>query len=352
MNPIPYITAFAWLSLTALTFALISHFWAALAISAVTFVLLYRLIRYCAGRATGSAVVALSRDDFLDYPVPPITPTRMRVVELLGTLDELIELNRETNVILEDMARAMFKSWFVDFDPVRAKLEDRKPACVDAATAALFPDHFQDSEFGQIPKGWKNATIGEICEINSWSLGKNDKLDTLEYVEISEVDRGNIANIATYQRGDEPSRARRRLRHGDTVLSTVRPDRGAYFLALNPPENRVASTGFAVLTPSQAPWSFVHAAMIQQEVSDHLGHLADGGAYPAVRPEIISAIEVVIPNAPAILNAFHQVCAPLFEMAESNRLESGELVTLRDTLTPKLLSGELGTEAIPQYSNA
>jgi hypothetical protein len=74
------------------------------------------------------------------------------------------------------------------------------------------------------------------------------------------------------------------LRHGDTVLSTVRPDRGSYFLALNPPENRIASTGFAVLTPTKVPWSFLHAALTQPEVSDHLGHMADGGAYPCRAP--------------------------------------------------------------------
>ena len=76
-----------------------------------------------------------------------------------------------------------------------------------------------------LPLGWRLAAIEKVCAINAWTLGKNDDLKTLEYVEISEVSRGNIANIATYPRGEEPSRARRRLRHGDTVLSTVRPDR-------------------------------------------------------------------------------------------------------------------------------
>lgn len=281
----------------------------------------------------------------LSITLPP-APEQRAIADVLGTLDDLIELNRETNELLEEMARALFKSWFLDFDPVRAKLEGRPPVGMDAATAALFPDHFQDSELGQIPKGWVNSTIGDICEINGWTLGKNDVLEKLEYVEISEVNRGNIANMAVYHRGDEPSRARRRLRHGDTVLSTVRPDRRAYFLALNPPVNRVASTGFAVLTPSKAPWSFVHAAMTQSEISDQLGHLADGGAYPAVRPEIISGIEVVIPTTQSILAAFHRICAPLFEVAESNRLESRDLATLRDTLLPKLLSGEVKAPAV------
>ncbi len=222
-------------------------------------------------------------------------------------------------------------------------VDARWPAGLDPATAALFPEHFDHGEHGMLPVGWRHAAIEEVCAINSWTLGKNDDLETLEYVEISEVSRGNIANIATYTRGEEPSRARRRLRHGDTVLSTVRPDRGSYFLALNPPENRVASTGFAVLTPTKAPWSFIHAAMIQQEVSEHLSQMADGGAYPAVRPEIIKAMKVAVPKEPKILEAFHRTCAPLFEQAEGNRTQSRTLATLRDTLLPKLLSGEIQT---------
>ena len=269
----------------------------------------------------------------------PSLAEQKAIAAVLGALDDKIELNRRMNATLEAMARALFQSWFVDFDPVRAKLDGRPPA--------LFPEHFTHGEHDMLPVGWRLATIEEISAINAWTLGKNDDLETLEYVEISEVSRGNIADIASYPRGGEPSRARRRLRHGDTVLSTVRPDRGSYFLALKPPENRVASTGFAVLTPTKVPWSFLHAALTQPEVSDHLGQMADGGAYPAVRPEIIGAIQVALPNEPKILEAFHRTCAPLFEQAEANRTQSRTLATLRDTLLPKLLSGELSVAALP-----
>ncbi len=276
--------------------------------------------------------------------IPPLAEQKA-IAAVLGALDDKIELNRRMNATLETMARALFQSWFVDFDPVRAKLDGRPAAALDPATAVLFPEHFAHGEHDMLPIGWRLATIEEVCAINAWTLGKNDDLETLEYVEISEVSLGNIANIATYPRGDEPSRARRRLRHGDTVLSTVRPDRGSYFLALNPPENRVASTGFAVLTPTKVPWSFLHAALTQPEVSDHLGQMADGGAYPAVRPEIIGAMQVALPNEPKILDAFHRTCAPLFEQAEANRTQSRSLAILRDTLLPKLLSGELSVQS-------
>jgi type I restriction enzyme S subunit len=280
--------------------------------------------------------------------LPPLAEQKA-IAAVLGALDDKIELNRQMNATLESMARALFQNWFVDFDPVRAKLDGRKPAGMDDATAALFPEHFEHGEDGMLPVGWRFASIEELCYINAWTLGKNDDLETLEYVEISEVSRGNIANIATYPRGEEPSRARRRLRHGDTALSTVRPDRGSYFLALNPPENRVASTGFTVLTPTKAPWSFIHAAMTQQEVSDHLGQMADGGAYPAVRPEIIGAMQVALPNDPRVLEAFHSMCSHLLEQAEANRTQTRTTATLRDTLLPKLLSGALNPSNLSSF---
>jgi type I restriction enzyme, S subunit len=270
---------------------------------------------------SGSAQASLNRNYIYPIPVRVPEPHEQRAIALvLGTLDDKIELNRCMNQTLEAMAQAIFKSWFVD------------PT--------------QDG----LPKGWRNSLVEELCELNSWILAKGDNLERVEYVEISEVSRGNIANIQLYERGAEPSRARRRLRHGDSVLSTVRPDRGAYFLCLNPSPNLIASTGFAVLTPTKAPWSFIHAALTQKEVFEYLGQHADGGAYPAVRPEIIGKLEIPLPIQPKPLEAFHQVCAPLYERAEHNRRESRTLAQLRDTLLPKLLSGELrvpGTTPMP-----
>jgi type I restriction enzyme S subunit len=130
--------------------------------------------KYCAARATGSAVVALSRDDFLAYPVPPITPPRMQVAKLLEALDDKIDLNRRMNETLEAMARALFKSWFVDFDPVRAKVEGRDPG-LTKSIADLFPDSFEDSEHGEAPRGWK---IGVLDDLTEFVLGGDWGKDT------------------------------------------------------------------------------------------------------------------------------------------------------------------------------
>jgi type I restriction enzyme S subunit len=183
--------------------------------------------------------------------------------------------------------------------------------------------------------------VGEIAEVNSWTLGRDDNLDRIEYIEISEVSRGNIANVKVFHRGEEPSRARRRLRHGDTVLSTVRPERGSYFLCLHPSPNLIASTGFAVITPAKVPWSYIYTALAQPEVFQQFGHLADGGAYPAIRPEIIAEWEIPWPDDDRTLDEFHRISAPLYEHAEQNRQESRTLAALRDALLPRLISGEL-----------
>jgi type I restriction enzyme S subunit len=180
------------------------------------------------------------------------------------------------------MARALFKSWFVDFAPVRAKAEGRDPG-LPKEIADLFPDSFKNSELGEIPKGWRVGSVSDVAGINTWTLDRTDPLPVIDYIEISEVMRGEIASTVRYERGSEPSRARRRLKHGDTVLSTVRPDRRAHFLCLDPPETLVASTGFAVLSPREGDWAFLYAAVTRREVCGELGRLADGGAYPAVR---------------------------------------------------------------------
>jgi len=185
------------------------------------------------------------------------------------------------------------------------------------------------------------GTIDDIAAINDWTLSKKDDLDIIDYIEISEVIRGNVGNIERYYRGEEPGRARRRLKHGDTILSTVRPDRGAYFLVLNPPFSLIASTGFAVLSTRDGSWAFLHAATTRDEFGQELGHLADGGAYPAVRPEIIGSRILVLPNTSDLILVFEKIAKPLYERIDQNREESRTLSALRDTLLPKLLSGEL-----------
>jgi type I restriction enzyme S subunit len=291
--------------------------------------------------------------------IPPL-PVQHRIADILGSLDDKIELNRRMNRTLEKMATAIFKSWFVDFDPVHAKAtvrsqhpkwsEERinRAACPNLPDdiAALFPDSFEESELGEIPKGWTVGTLNDLSDINGWTLSKRDHFDEIDYVEISEVMRGEIANITRYARGCEPGRAKRRLRHGDTAISTVRPDRGSYFLCIEPPQNLIASTGFAVLTAKAERWAFVHVLTTRDEFGKELGRLADGGAYPAVRPAVIGARPVIIPAETQIMAAFEKVVQPMLLKTDADRKESRTLAALRDALLPKLLSGEIDLSTV------
>lgn len=273
------------------------------------------------------------------FRLPPV-PVQQAIANVLSALDDKIELNRRRNRTLEALARAIFQSWFVDFDPVKAKAAGNQPPGLKPELAALFPDSFEDSPLGPIPAGWRVGTVGDLADFNAWTLGKRDPIDEIDYIEISEVMRGEVGDIKRYSRGTEPGRARRRLRHGDTALSTVRPDRGAYFLSIDPPESFIASTGFAVLTAKQGCWAFVHVLTTRPEFGEELGRLADGGAYPAVRPEVIAARPAVVP-ASDVLEAFEKIAQPMFLRAEKARQEARALGALRDTLLPQLLSGEL-----------
>lgn len=298
---------------------------------------------YCISQMSGSSGrqrVPTNALAHYEVTIPPIKE-QQAIACILGTLDDKIELNRRMNQTLEAMARAIFKSWFVDFDPVHTKAAGQQPPGLAPHIADLFPDAFEDSNLGEIPKGWRVCTINDIANLNARSLNRNDPLDVIDYIEINKVMRGEVSEITRYERGSEPSRARRRVSHGDTVLSTVRPDRGAYFLCLNPPETMIASTGFAVASSNSGSWAFLHAALTRLEIGEELGRQADGGAYPAVRPEVIGGLAMVVPQDQRIIDAFERVARPLFQKADRNRDNARVLAALRDALLPMLVSGSL-----------
>lgn len=273
--------------------------------------------------SSGSAQPQLPIKDLRQISVacPPL-PTQRRIADILSALDDKIELNRQTNATLEAMAQAIFKEWFVDFN-------------YPGATGELV-----DSELGMIPAGWRVGKVGDVCLVNSNSITKADNFDWIDYIEISQVNRGEIANITRYLFGEEPSRARRKLKHGDTVLSTVRPNRGAYFLAIDPPETSIASTGFAVFSPTKVPYGFLYLLLTDSEKLEYYGQVADGGAYPAINPNLIMDMDLVVPED-SILNQFHTITNSIFNKMSFAAQESQSLTQIRDILLPKFMSGEI-----------
>lgn len=276
----------------------------------------------------------------LRVPLPPLSEQES-IVEILSTLDDKIEVDRRLNQSLEDLASSLFQSWFVDFDPVVANRDGTTLVGVPSEATNLFPCHFADSELGPIPQGWRLVSLSELAELNATTLSAKGIPSAIHYIEISDVHRGDVDRITTYPRGAEPSRARRALRHGDTVVSAVRPERGAYFLCLDPPENLVASTGFVVLTPRSTHWALIYCAATSEDALDHYERHAEGGAYPAMRPDVVGALRLALPIDSPLRDLFCSVVHPVLQQAHANRAEMKTLAELRDTLLGPLLLGEL-----------
>ena len=288
----------------------------------------------------GSVYTNVSKSRFSDIEVLiPIDLTEQRAIaHVLGVLDDKIELNRRMNETLEATARALFKSWFVDFDPVRAKMEGRDTG-LPRRIADLFPDRLVDSELGEIPEGWQYGTIHDIASLNPESWSATNRPEKLVYVDLANTKWGYIESVRTFLWDKAPSRARRVLRKGDTIIATVRPGNGSF--ALIDQDGLTGSTGFTVLRPYEtADRELVWCAGTSSENIDRLSYLADGGAYPAIRPDAVGATPVVLVT-PATREAFSRLVCPLLDKIEANKRESRVLAVLRDTLLPKLMSGEL-----------
>ena len=293
------------------------------------------------GMDSGSAIPSTSREDFYSLPVmvPPL-PEQRAIAHILGTLDDKIELNRRMNQTLEEMAHAIFQDWFVDFGPTRAKLEGREPY-LPPELWALFPDRLADSELGEVPEGWGVKALEEVASLNSESWSRTNSPSDVEYVDLANTKSGVIETTQHFLWQDAPSRARRVLRPGDTVVGTVRPGNGSYSLIGR--DGLTGSTGFAVLRPLHPQFrELTYLAATAPDNIERLAHRADGAAYPAVRPEIVAETEVAIPTAEAnVLDCFSNIVGSILDKMEATKTESRALATQRDALLPKLVSGAL-----------
>ena len=298
--------------------------------------------RWLRAHAVGAVMPNLNTDIIKALPlVLPSIEEQREVAEFFGALDDRIALLRETNATLEAIAQALFKSWFVDFDPVRATQQGLAPAGMDEATAALFPDSFEESALGLVPKGWPAGTLDDLSDLNSRSWSGRHHPERVRYLDLANVKDNEVATVTEFAFDEAPSRARRVLRSGDTIVGTVRPGNRSFAFIHEPVPDLTASTGFAVLSPKVADnTAFVYLAATQDASIEHLSHVADGGAYPAVRPDVVSALACVVPSA-EILRAFNAVACPLLVKVSANQRQAQTLATLRDTLLPRLISGQL-----------
>ena len=271
----------------------------------------------------------------------PSPEERRETARVLSTLDDRITLLRETNATLEAIAQALFKSWFVDFDPVRAKMEGRTPEGMDEATAALFPDGLETSELGEVPRGWRVGTVASVALLNAKSLSPRNPPPEINYLDLAGV-KANVFDVPQcYSFADAPSRARRVLQEGDCIVGTVRPGNRSFGFIATAQNHLIGSTGFAVLSPKQH-WmtAFTYLCATRDESIDRLASLADGGAYPAVRPDVVASTPCTLPPD-EVMKVFDGAARPLLDAIGANSEQAQTLSTLRDTLLPRLISGQL-----------
>ena len=242
------------------------------------------------------------------------------------------------------MARTLFQAWFVDFEPVRAKMEGRwkrgkSLPGLPAHLYDLFPDRLVGSDERESPDGWIFGQLSSICNLNPESWTKRNRPQSIHYIDLSSTKLGRIEQISEYKIDNAPSRAQRILLKNDTILGTVRPENCSYALVHD--NGLTGSTGFAVLRPKKPIYTeIVYLSATSQSNIDRLSALADGAAYPAVRPEVV--LETIIPQIPdELIIEFSKTTNPLLTSIAENEKMSRTLSQLRDTLLPRLMSGEL-----------
>jgi len=299
--------------------------------------------------AVGTAIMNLSRERILGFPLTlPSTEIQKAIAHILGTLDDKIELNRQMNRTLEEMARAIFKSWFVDFDPVRAKAAVRsahpswtneqvsRAACpnLKPEIAELFPDAFEDSELGQIPKGWKASIVHQHFRL---TMGQSPPGST--YNEIGE-------GVPFYQGRTDfgfrfPTRRvfctapTRFAETGDTLVS-IRAPVGDVNMAN---ERCAVGRGVAAIRHRSGSRSFTYCSM--KYLGKHFDQFeAEGTVFGCINKSDFERLPFVSPE-PDILTVFEQIVSPLDDRLETNECQSLILASIRDALLPKLISGEL-----------
>ena len=292
----------------------------------------------------GTVFDTITRRTFDDWllPLPPLTEQRV-IAHILGTLDDKIELNRRMNETLEEMARAIFKSWFVDFDPVRAKMDGswRRGESLPGMPAEmydLFPSRLVDSELGEIPEGWEVGTLGTVLQQRIERCRPSLEIEAIPYVPIDCISSKSLF-LTTNKSGKEARSSLIRFYQGDLLFGAMRP---YYHKVCIAPFNGTTRTTAFVLFPKE-PYDFGFSTMLLHapDTIAYATRHSIGSTIPyAVWTSSLEEMQVILPHE-KIRREFNRVVYPLLTKIPSVYFENRTLADLRDTLLPKLISGEL-----------
>jgi type I restriction enzyme, S subunit len=295
-------------------------------------------VDYLRSRANSGVQVNLSTSAIKEsqLEIPPLAEQKY-IASILMALDDRITLLRETNATLEAIAQALFKSWFVDFDPVHAKLEGRAPEGMDEATAALFPDGFEESELGLVPKGWRVGTLGDVAQTVRQQLQPADLHADIHYVGLEHIPRKSLS-LASWSTADGLESAKATFSDGDILFGKLRPYFHKVVIA---PFDGVCSTDILVCQAKKsAYYGFVAMQLFSTALVEYSERLSNGAKMPRVGWKDLAAYPVVLPSEPVAVE-YTRAIEPLLARMKANVHETQTLATLRDTLLPRLISGQL-----------
>jgi type I restriction enzyme S subunit len=291
------------------------------------------------GYLTGSTMPKLTQGNLnrILLLMPPL-PEQHAIAHILGTLDDKIELNRRMNETLEAIARALFKSWFVDFDPVRAKAEGRDPG-LPKRIADLFPDSFEDSELGKIPKEWEVGCFGDLALNPRRSIQPREISPSTPYIALEHVPKRCIA-IGSWDAAGGLESNKYEFRRGEILFGKLRP----YFhKVVVAPLDGVCSTDIVVVAPKTERWfGFVLGHSSSAEFVEYTNAGSTGTKMPRTSWNEMARYMIVIPPE-TIAETFTKMIRPAIDHIIASIHESRTLAVLRDALLPKLLGGKLRT---------
>lgn len=294
---------------------------------------------------SGSAQPSLNRNFInpVEVRIPPLAEQKA-IAHILGTLDDKIELNRKTNETLEAMAKALFKSWFVDFDPVRAKAEGR-PTGLPAEISDLFPDSFEDSELGEIPSGWSVQSAGKQYDV---SIGKTPPRKESQWFSTSKVDMPwlsirDLGEVGVYADRTSESLTREAVEKfnvkivpPDTAVLSFKLTIGRVAITVSEMLTNEAIAHFSSLTKG-AGSEYTYCLLSQYDYHS-LG--STSSIATAVNSQILRDMPLVVPPE-TIARAFCDTAASIFSSIKCGQQEIHCLSDFRDALLPKLISGEI-----------
>ena len=287
--------------------------------------------------AVGATMPSLNTKILRNVPIyfPPL-PEQRAIAHILGSLDDKIELNRRMNETLEAMARAIFKSWFVDFDPVRAKAEGRDTG-LPGEIADLFPDSFEELELGAVPEGWKVGCIGDIGKQLRQGVKPEELKPDEAYIALEHMPRKSIS-LSDWTTSEGITSGKFRFKKNNILFGKLRP----YFHKVGVPAiDGVCSTDIIVATPSQGHWfGLLLGHLSSDEFIAYTNAASTGTKMPRTNWKDMSCYRVTIPPT-SIVEGFNYYSRAFIDQIHANIFESHTLASIRNSLLPKLISGEM-----------